>query len=97
MKRTTRGWNRKLWGVEFRNSRPDDRPMLLGSLWDDAEKHVLNRRSSEPTRTLLFTRRADARAWCEARNAEWQQHSDPIVKAWRARPVRVRETVQVIA
>lgn len=92
----TRGWNRKLWGVEFSSGNRRERPMLLGALWDDNERRVTNRRTSEPTRTLLFFRRIDARAWCNARNAEWQAHNDPIVKAWHVRPVRVRETLQVI-
>lgn len=93
-----RPWCHTQWGVEFTNSRAE--ALLLGSLWDAGEFARWQRgdmRASEPTRALLFCRRAQAREWCAAKNAEWREHSDAIVKAWRVRPVRVRETVQVLA
>ena len=53
------GWSRVLWGVVF-SSGMNERPMLLGSLWEtwgrSAEAY-----KGEPTRALLIISRAEAR------------------------------------
>jgi hypothetical protein len=95
--KTSRPWDRKLWGVEFRDTSHDEPPMLIGTLWDANELHRLDVRKSEPTRPLLFCSRWHARAWCAARNKEYAaRHKGDVCRAWRMRPVRVRETVKVI-
>jgi hypothetical protein len=97
MTRAIRPWRLKVWGVAFSTGDARQSPMLIGTLWDDAEKRLLNRRTSEPARALLFCGRAQARDWCRAKMAEWAEHGDPHVRAWRVRPVRVTETARVIA
>lgn len=90
-------WDRNVWGVETVDSRGERH--LLGVTWDEGEleRHRAGQiRTSGPTRALLFCTRAQARAWCRQRNARWREHNDPTVKVWRARPVRVRETVKVV-
>lgn len=90
-------WDRKLWGVEMINSRGERH--LLGAIWDDdefARQRQGDMRASEPARVLLFCTRGQARMWCRERNASWRAQSDSVVRAWRAHPVRVRETVKVI-
>lgn len=95
MKRKPCQWNRRLWGIEFRNSRGDR--LLLGSLWDDDQRERAGH-LGEPGRALLFCTRAQARAWCARERAKFVDYpKDHICIAWRFRAVRVRETVQVIA
>jgi hypothetical protein len=48
-------------------------------------------------RTLLFCTRAQARVWCRAKQAKFVDcPPEHVCRQWRFRPVRVRETVQVI-
>lgn len=89
------GWDRMLWGIEFSVSAHDEEPMLIGTLWaSDIDR---NPYPGEPTRAMLFCTRKEARAWCARRMAEWREDrpSCDIVRRWRMRVVRVRETVQV--
>ena len=89
----TARWNRLLWGVEFTGSRPDDEPMLIGAMWaTDVRGEPY---PGEPSRALLFSARAQARAWCAGTLRKWRDGRSPddIVSKWRVRPVRVRETV----
>lgn len=89
------GWVKELWGVVLTDDDGEGRPMLIGSMWHAGE---LRRASypGEPPRALLFTTRQEAREWCQAKQAEYSNRpeSDPA-RAWRFRPVRVRETVQI--
>lgn len=84
-----RRWDRKLWGVAFSNGIRRVAPMLIGESWDSFQKR--ESRPGEPTRALLFTTRAVARAWCRARNRNWKNRND-IVRKWHVMPVRVRES-----
>ena len=46
-----------------------------------------------PTRPLLFVTRRHARAWCAAQHAKYAAYPEGhICRAWRFRPVRVRES-----
>lgn len=86
-------WDRKLWGVQFSNGL-GEKPWLIGSLWNDEAKYAPH--VAEPTRALLFNDRAHARMWCARKNAIWKSYPDgDVVRSWRVRPVRVRETVKV--
>lgn len=85
-------WRKKLWGVEFKGSIDDDKPMLLGSAW-----HALGRSvkyAGEPTRALLFETREDVRAWCREQRQKNAGRAD-CCGQWRFRPVKVIETVQL--
>jgi hypothetical protein len=95
VQRRVRRWDRALWGVEFTGSRTDDAPMLIGRLWAH-EWASSAPYPGEPTRALLFTTREFARQWCAETMLKWRD-GDSIVRRWRVRPVRVRETVQVEA
>lgn len=95
--RQVRHWDRLLWGVEFTGLRSDDAPMLIGRLWAaDWATTTSMSYPGEPTRALLFTTRKLARQWCAETMAKWSD-GDSIVRRWRVRVVRVRETVQVKA
>lgn len=79
-------WDRLLWGIAFTPELEGDRPMLIGDRWDDHTRKPFFR--GEPTRTLLFDTRADARAWIAGRKGSW---------GWtRYRVVRVRELVRAL-
>lgn len=84
-----RGWDRDLWAVDFIGS-VGDRLSILGTGW--SEPHPPSY-SGEPSRALLFTTRALARAWCRAKQATYAGRTDSLA-AWRFRPIRVREVVQ---
>jgi len=86
-----REWNRVLWGVMFTSGR-EDAPLLLGQAWNDPQPQSLY--PGEPTRTLVFTTRKDARAWCRARREKYRERTD-CCALWRFTPVRVRERVSV--
>lgn len=86
-------WRRAFWGVMFVTRQ--DKPHLIGSLFDNDER-TCTRRPSEPTRALLFCTRRQAREWCRARNAEYaSRRPGDICRNWRFRVVRVIETVKV--
>ncbi len=87
-------WRRKLWGVEFRGSIKDDKPMLLGSLWHQLECNR-DHYYGEPTRALVFSTREAARAWCRDQMRRYHG-SNNVCAAWKFRPVRVLEKVQTI-
>ena len=81
---TARPWKRRLWGVEFSGT-------LIGSLW--IEPAPPSAYAGEPTRALLFTTRAEARAWVAPENAKQAARGD-WWGAKRYRVVRVVETVR---
>ena len=85
-------WRRKLWGVV--HVTPGCGPLLIGSLWlPPAQRGVPY--ADEPTRPLLFVRRAAARAYVRAENAKYRARSD-MLRRWRMRVVRVVETVREV-
>lgn len=89
-------WDRRLWGVVVSTNARDSTPFLIGEAWDE-ELRNRQLRDDGPSRALLFTTRAAARAWCARQHAEWRagrRPHDPVAK-WRARPVRVREQVYI--
>ena len=90
---TTMRWRRALWGVQFKGSIEDDKPMLLGDLWHDTVRRGREFYEAEPTRALLFQTRAAARRWCKAQMLKYQGRND-CCAIWRYRPVRVVETVK---
>lgn len=94
-RRTAKPWARRLWGVEFRGSDPRLRPHLLGTAWLTNRSPSGDFYPGEPTRPLLFTTRAAARAWCDAKQSAYAQDHDRCAD-WRFRPVRVLETVRVV-
>lgn len=85
---------RLLWGVLFTGADPRDAPMLLSEAWCPARRE-LPTLPGVPTRALLFCTRAQARDWCAAKQQEWHARRD-FVRRWRVKPVRVRETVEVV-
>lgn len=82
---------RRLWGVLFTGSLRRDASVLIGRGWSAAPETPY---PGEPTRPLLFTTRAVARAWCKAKEASYEDRQD-LCTDWRFRAVRVRETVTV--
>lgn len=89
-------WDRELWGVELTSRRST--PILIGETWHvDSLAPSTKRHDGEPTRALLFTTRKSAREWCATENAACRSHPrGDFVRAWRFRPVRVRERVTVL-
>ena len=92
--------DRLLWGVELysvdpnRDRRRQDLIRLLGSSWAD---HAARFYEGEPSRCLLFMTRAAARAWCQGRHEFYASRPYSLLcRAWRFRPIRVRETVRVV-
>lgn len=87
-----KGWKRHLWGVEFFSvgDMPRDRLYIIGTSWHGSRPAEY---TGEPTRPLLFTTQAAARAWCAAKRASYAERTDRCA-AWRFRPIRVLETVQ---
>lgn len=90
-------WNRKLWGISFVGSLKE-KPRLLGAAWDEGARASPAHYFGEPTRALLFTTRAQARAWCDVQHARYLTYydKDHICRQWRFRPVRVRERVTAV-
>ncbi|MDE2470260.1 MAG: hypothetical protein KGL35_16300 [Bradyrhizobium sp.] len=86
---TPRPWDRKLWGVTLMPTQPEsgERPLLLGSLWDDGVEER-GAYPGEPTRAFLFQTRNECRAWIKARRGDF------FGKHYRC--VRVRERVEVL-
>ena len=82
-------WNRILWGVKFTSSKGES--LLAGDAWDH---HCLTwpHYEGEPTRTLLFMTRDQARQWCKEKMATYEGRTDSCAK-WKFTPVRVREIV----
>ena len=80
-------WDRVLWGVEFRSRDKDEPTILVGALWASA---VRLGHYGEPTRTLLFCTRKQARDWCRESN-ERDGHL-----GWKYTPIKVRERVEKI-
>lgn len=87
-----KGWHRRLWGVEFRGAF-GDRLSILSTGWHDGGRPAAY--AGEPTRPLLFTTRAAARAWCQAKRARYANRTD-VCRAWRFRPIKVRERLAVV-
>lgn len=87
-------WDRKLWAIEFSTNADNlgDQPKLIGGNWHEANTP---RYVGEPSRPVLFTTRALARAWCKEKMAKYSDRDDSC-KHWRFRPVRVREVVATI-
>lgn len=89
--------SRLFWGVLFTGGsqhKDDNAPFLLYGGWCD----IVRRRQdydAEPSRALLFRSRAAARRWCQARRDTYRDRTD-CCRLWRFRPVRVRETVEVL-
>jgi hypothetical protein len=88
-KRRLGAWNRALWAVEMRSklSRPEG--MLIGDTWHSVTPRKYE---GEPSRSLLFQTRKQAREWCAAKTIECKRHSSD----WKFKPVRVRETLSAI-
>jgi len=86
----TSAWRRNLWGVEFTSGRRADTPMLIGTAWSTARPGDY---VGEPTRPLLFVSRRTARAWCQAKCAQYADRTDTCAM-WRFRAVPVRETIR---
>lgn len=87
----TQPWRPRLsWGVSLENQGPAR--MMLGDAWDHATWDAYRRIGWRPqvSRPLLFSSRAAARAWCKAKTAEWKD------AGWIFRPVRVRETWEIV-
>jgi hypothetical protein len=83
-----RGWDRRLWGAEKIGLG------LLGVGWHIQRVEYYE---AEPLRALLFTTRRAARAFCQQTNARYAAYPDwHVCRAWRFRPVRVRERVTVV-
>ena len=79
---------RLAWGVRL-----DDDVMSL--LYEGWSGNWYRRYDGDVSRPLLFASRRQARAWCAARHARYATRSDSL-RDWRFRPVRARETVDVI-
>lgn len=90
---TSKSWDRLLWGVLFQSG--TERPMLIGGLWDERLKDR-NFYPDEPTRPILFTTRHSAREWCREKTKKYNNSQNKDLRAWKFRPVRVRETVKEI-
>jgi hypothetical protein len=87
---------RLLWGAVFIGASihaEDNAPILLSDGWLDTWPKP--QYDGEPTRALVFMTRVQARAWCASQQAKYRKRSDCYAK-WRFRPVRVRETVEVV-
>jgi hypothetical protein len=84
-------WQRRLWGVAFSGSLRE--PLLIGTGWHEAGSSSTY--DGEPTRVLLFTTRAAARAWCKAKEATYADRTGSLAQR-RFRPVRVVERTAVI-
>jgi len=85
-------WDRKLWAIEF--SDPLTPPMIIGGSW-----HPLNKvqYDGQPTQPVLFRTRAKAKKWCKEQKEKYDSYpAGDVVKRWRFRPIRVRETVSAI-
>lgn len=87
-----RAWDHLYWGVLFKNHDPAEAPILLGEGW--AESRPWSFAGEAPPRALQFRTRRAAQAWCNERNRAWRTRND-ILRHWRVRPVRVRETVRM--
>ena len=85
---TARPWKRKLWGVMF------DFDTLISDAWEVSSDSYVRSHDGEPVRALLFTKRAEARAWIKPKNAEQAARNDWWGKK-RYRVVRVVETVRL--
>ena len=84
-------WNRYLWGVRFTGS--DGRSFLIGSSWHRANNTANAGYPGEPSRALLFCKRAQARVFC-AEQIKAARLTGGVCEKWRYTPVRVRETVR---
>lgn len=82
------GWDRTLWGVEFKSEKKES--MLIGGAWHRAMAE--GRYTGEPSRAVLFTSRSAARKWCQEMNDKYKDHSWPCDQ-WKFKPVKVRELV----
>ena len=80
-----RVWDRHLWGIVFSDKHD---PFLLGKAWDSTDEP---RHPGEPTRTLLFDTRKQARAWAADRITIYKGNN--ITKKWKFKVVKVRELV----
>jgi hypothetical protein len=83
-------WNRKMWGVTMKS--PLSPLSLLGRAWIRGEKPNYE---GEPSRTLVFQTRRQAREYCRAENT-WCKARTDCCHEWKFRAVRVRETVRMI-
>lgn len=84
---------RRYWGVMFWSPFGALGPLGIGWLdggWPPA------RYPGEPGRAMLFLARREARAWCQQKAAFYSKYPDGhVCRAWRFRPVKVREHVTV--
>ncbi len=83
-------WNRLLWGVKFSSGMKSDEPMLISTAW--MIPMPKSPYDGAPSRPILFTTRAQARAWCKSRMETYKHRSGCCTK-WKFQPVRVREIV----
>jgi hypothetical protein len=68
--------------------------VLIGQSWYPREEAY----PGEPSRALVFRTRALARAWCRDQMAEYAAYPEGhVCRAWRVRPVAVRELVEVVS
>jgi hypothetical protein len=63
---------------------------LIGTIWLDEQP--LPNYPGEPLHALLFRSRKAAEQWCKETRAKYAAR--PYTRAWRFRPVRVREIVE---
>ena len=84
-------WDRQLWGVQLSGA-AGERLTVLGTSWHEAQR---DHYPGEPTRPLLFTSRATARAWCLTKLAQYRGRTDSCAK-WRFRPIQVRARVDEV-
>lgn len=85
-------WDHKHWGVEFRSSMKDERPLLLSNLW---RKDKAIPYPDEPTRPMLFTTRRAARKWRKEKMDSYSTRKDCCAE-WKFKVIRVREIHSVI-
>lgn len=82
-------WDRLLWGVLFVT--PREKPLLIGELWFDSQ--LPPPYDGAPTQPLMFTTRKPAVEYCRRMHAKWK--TNPSLKGWHVRPVRVRSHITV--
>ena len=80
-------WDRVLWGIELKSTITTEPPMMLGARRDTTDRCG---HDGEPTRTLLFCTRKQARDW-RRENNERDGHL-----GWKYTPIKVRERVEKI-
>lgn len=81
---------RYAWGIEYIEASCD--PLLIDPEWCGYYETVTFRGIS--SQYLLFETRAEARAWCSDKNKDSKRIGGK--RSWYFRPVKVRETIEII-